>query len=180
MTHSTVRATSGDLVQALSPTRIYWKQLNARFEHLDELVQAIAATPIFQHAYFNLYGKKLEEMILDIRSAAGLLVCNLLTHDELKAFSERNVVHYINHGLALAAPHLRKRMESLDQSRFVETFRMVCFSYIFKQIAEDLADPRPMLTELVEHLEITPGQRMSLIASVVTTICPKSRQFTVH
>lgn len=175
-----VQATSGDLVQALTPSRIYWKQLSARYEHLDELVSAIACTPLFQHSYFTLYGKRLEEMLQDIRSATGLLVCNLLTQKELQAFSDRRVVHYINHGLALAVPHLRKRLDSIDQSRFVEVIRMTCFSFIFKQIAEDLSDPRPLLTDLVKELEIEPSQQMSLIASVVSNICPASRSFTVH
>ncbi len=177
---STALASPGEVLTALTPSRLHWKQLVSRFGELDQLVQAIATTPLFQHSYFALYGRHVEEMLQDIRSATSLLLCNMFTQAELDAFKERDVLHYVNQGLALAVPHLRKRLVTVDQSRCVEVCRMACFGFIFKQIAEDLADPRPLLTELVEQLEIEPSQRMSLIASVVTLFCPQSRSFTLH
>ncbi len=170
----------GDLVQALTPSRLHWKDIQSRYDNLEELVAYLASNPIFLHDYTTAYGYSAGNMVMDIRSAVCMLVSRLFTDKELQAFVDRDMMHYVNHGLALSVPTLRKRVGTVSQERLVGVARMACLGLILKLIADDMAEPRSLLEALIGEFDLDTNQRQALLASVITNFCPHDRKFTLH
>ena len=175
-----VLATPEQVVAALSPGRLYWKELRRKWESAEDYVQAIIDTPLFRHVYRERHGRNLEDMIMDVRSATGLLTNQLITAEELEMFESRGLIPYVSQGLALAAHSMRPRLASLNQGDFITNVRIACFSFILKLIGEDLCEPRQVLTELIDKLELDPARRMSLLAAAVASATDKSQRITLH
>jgi len=169
-----------DLLAALTPTRVYWRTLQRRIEDLDETVNMIVSTPFFQHTYGSVHGVTPEEMIMDVRSATGLLASNIFSPVEIQAFVDLGLIQYMNHGLALAARHLRARAPTIPDQVFVQTVRLRAFSFILKLVGEDLKEPRPVLQDLVDRLQVTDGERMSLLHAAIANVINQSNKIVLH
>lgn len=172
---------AGDMLAALTPTRGYWRTLQKRVDgDLNEVLEAIIQTPLFQHTYGAAYGMQLEDMIEDVKSATGLIVGHIFSANELMVFSGMGLLTYMNHGLALAARRLRDRQGSIPPDAFVEHARITAFTYILKLMGEDLKDPAPTLQAVIEQLEISPPQRLSLLQASMANVLSQSRKIVLH
>jgi hypothetical protein len=173
-------ATPCDLLAALTPTSLYWRTLQSRIEDLDRTVTLIATEPLFQHTYGSVHGRDLREMLLDIRSATSLMAANIFTRNEIETFCDLGYVFYLNHGLALAARHLRPRAPTIPDTIFVQTARMRAFSFILKLLGEDLKEPRPVLQDLVGRLDLDEQEKMSLLHAAMVNCANQSSKIVHH
>ena len=170
-----------DLIAALEPTRIYWRNMSRRFEELDEMVSMILETPLFQHTYVHtLQNPNPTDMIYDVRSGTGLLANNLFSLEEIRIFEKFQLSHYVNVGVVFAARHLRTRFTTIPASTFVESARTIAFTHIFKVIGDDLIDPRPVLEKLIESFDLPPEQKLSLFQAAMANTTLSSKSIVLH
>lgn len=170
-----------DMLAALTPTRLYWRNLQRQVDgDLDELLANIVNTPLFQHTYGSVRGLDLDEMIEDAKSATGMIIGNIFSANELMLFTGMGMLSYMNHGLALAARRLRDQQNSIPTQAFVPHARMTAFTFILKLMGEDLKNPAPTLHEIIEQLEISPPERLSLLQATMANVMTQSRAITLH
>ncbi len=171
----------GALVAALTPTRGYWRTLKSMSGNgLDELVQLIAQSPMFQYTYGMVHGLEEDNIILDLRAATSLMANKILSDDEVRYFSTNDLMGYVNHGLALAARDLRPRVQNIPDSSVVGAIRTTVFTYILKLVGEDLKHPTPVLQDIVKHLHLSDAARMSLLRASLANVTNKSSQIVHH
>ncbi len=170
----------GELIAALSPSRIYWRALSRRMDGLDELVHLMAQSPMFQYTYGSIHGLDTFNVINDLRAATSLMAMSVFSENEIAYFHRRDLLGYVNHGLALAARYLRPRVSNIPVESLLDTIRSTVFSFILKLIGEDLKDPRPVLQEVVSHLDLSDSARMAVLQAALANVKNQSSKITVH
>lgn len=169
-----------DLLAALMPNQSYWQNLQSQVEDLDRTLSMYANQPMVQHTYGSVHGRNWREMVIDLRSAAGLLNANVFTSAEVDAFIELGMAEYVNPGLALAARYLRPRAPTIPDQILVQTVRTTAFSFVLRLIGEDLKEPRPVLQNLITRFEMEEREKMSLLQAALINCANQSKKIVHH
>lgn len=160
------------LINALNPSRRAWRQVCREFPNascLEDMVGVTLSEPLFKYTYGWITGiADPFAMSTDVKSGVAMLANNLLSPSEIATFVQADLFHHLQTGLAISARALRDRTHQIPVERFVSTARVTTFTCVLKLVTDDLQSPMCTLTWLLDQLDLSGDERMSLLQMTMT------------